>query len=75
MKKLAYGDGQVYVSLSTQEFSGLAGKSYSNVPDGTDISLAPIKQKVDLVDGKAAELTALKTKAQDVVTSITAIGL
>lgn len=75
MKKLAYGDGQVYVSLSTVEFSGLAGVAQSTVPDGTDVSLAAIKQKVDLVDSKTAELSNLKASAQDIVNTLDSIGI
>ncbi len=75
MKKLAYGDGVVYVSLTALEFAGLAGDTHSNIPDGTSISLTRIKQKLDLVDGKAAELTELKTLSTNVVNKITAIGL
>ena len=75
MKKLAYGDGAVYVSLTTTEFLGLAGESYSSVADGTDISLASIKQKLDLVDSKTAELAALKADAQAMVNTLTSIGI
>ncbi|MCK5017543.1 MAG: hypothetical protein KAS32_10790 [Candidatus Peribacteraceae bacterium] len=75
MKKLAYGDGVVYVGLSTVEFSGLAGESYSNVPDGTDISLVAIKQKLDLVDAKVAELLELKQLSQQVVNKLDNIGI
>ena len=75
MIKLAYGDSKVYVSLSEQEFQGLAGQSYSNIPDGTTISLVDIKQKLDLVDNKAAELTQVKQQMQQAVSTITSIGL
>lgn len=75
MKKLAYGDGVVYVGLSTTEFKGLAGQSYSDVPDGTDISLVHIKQKLDLVADKTAELAELKTLSNQVVSKLTAIGI
>jgi len=75
MKKLAYGDGVVYVGLSTAEFKGLAGQVYSDVPDGTDISLVPIKKKLDLVDSKTAGLAELKTLSADVVSKLTAIGI
>ena len=75
MKKLAYGDGAVYVSLTTTEFSGLAGVSHSTVSDGTDISLVALKQKVDLVDSKTAELANLKTSAQDMVNTLDSIGI
>lgn len=75
MRKLAYGDNVVYVGLSAAEFKGLAGQGYSDVPDGTEISLLPIKQKVDLIDSKGADLTDLKTLSEQVVNKITAIGL
>lgn len=75
MKKLAYGENVVYVSMTDQEFKGLAGKNHGDVTDGTEISLSHIKQKLDLVDAKQAELTELKTVAQSVVAKITAIGL
>ena len=75
MKKLAYGDGVVYVGLSTAEFKGLAGQVYSDVPDGTDISLVPIKLKLDLIDSKTAELAELKTLSIGVVDKLTEIGI
>lgn len=76
MIKLAYGDGKVIVTLTTTEFKGLAdGVSYSDIPDGTDVSLVHIKQKLDLVDAKEAEIIELKTAAITVVDKITAIGL
>jgi hypothetical protein len=75
MKKLAYGNDVVYVTLTTTEFSGLAGKGYSSVPDGTNISLLHIKQKLDLVDAKEAELAELKTLANAVASKIDAIGI
>ena len=75
MIKLAYGGGKVFVSLTSQEFRGLAGEPHSGVADGTDISLLPIKQKLDLVDAKEAELKVLKQAAADVVDKLTAIGM
>lgn len=75
MKKLAYGDSVVYVGLTTTEFKGLAGQSYSDVPDGTDISLVHIKQKLDLIDAKEAELAELKTLSASVVNKLTEIGI
>ena len=75
MKKLAYGDGIVYISLTTTEFSGLSGQSHSSVPDGTDISLVAIKQKLDLLDSKTAELADLKASAQDMVNTLDSIGI
>ena len=75
MKKLAYGDGVVYVGLSTTEFKGLAGQSYSDIDDGEEISLVHIKQKLDLVDSKTAELAELKALSTNVVDKLTAIGI
>ena len=75
MKKLAYGNGLVYVGLTGAEFRGLAGRSYNDVPDGEDISLAPIKAKIDLVDSKEAELLELKTIASSVVDKLNQIGI
>ncbi len=75
MKKLAYGDGVVIVTLSTLEFSGLAGDVHSNTPDGTEISLVHIKQKLDLVDSKEAELAELKSLSSQVVSKLDAIGI
>ncbi len=75
MKKLAYGDGVVYVGLATAEFKGLAGVSYSDVADGEEISLAHIKEKLDLVESKKAELLQLKTLSQNVVNKLDSIGI
>ena len=75
MIKLAYGDNKVFVSMTTQEFNGLAGKSYSQVPDGTSVSLARIKTKLDLVDAKTQELSELKTQCQQIVTKLDNIGV
>ena len=75
MKKLAYGDGEVYCSLSTAEFAGLAGDTHHNISDGTNVSLAAIKQKVDLVDAKTAELADLKTACEGMITKLTTIGV
>ena len=75
MKKLAYGDGVVYVRLTGLEFAGLAGDVYSNIPDGTDVSLVHIKQKLDLVNAKAAQLAELKTLSAQVVSKLDDIGV
>ncbi len=75
MKKLAYGDGVVYVGMTTTAFKGLSGQSYSDVPDGTDISLVSIKQKLDLIASKEAELAELKVLSISVVDKLTAIGI
>ncbi len=75
MKKLAYGDSTVYVGMSTSEFKGLAGKAHSEIPDGTDISLVSIKQKLDLVNNKQAELLELKQLSADIINKLTSIGI
>ncbi len=75
MKKLAYGDGVVYVGLSTVEFLGLAGEAYTTVPDGTDISLVHIKQKLDLVGSKKAELLQLKALLISSTNKLNDIGI
>ncbi len=75
MIKLGYGDGKVIVTLTTTEFKGLAGDSYSDVPDGTDVSLLHIKQKLDLVDTNQAALSQLKTLLTSVVNKLTDIGI
>ena len=62
--------------MTTTEFKGLSdGVSYSDVPDGTEISLAKIKQKLGLVDSKKAELLELKTAAKNIVNKLSAIGI
>ena len=68
------GETKWYV-LTPQEFKGLAGKLHSDVPDGDSISLARIKQKLDLVDGKASELAELKTLAESMANKIASIGM
>ena len=73
MIKIGMADGQTLVKLTNKEFTGLAGQTTSNFPDGSVISLAPIKAKIDLVDGNIAGLTELKTKCNDVITDIEAI--
>ena len=75
MIKIGMADGQTLVKLSQQEFTGLAGQATSNYPDGSTISLAPLKHKLDLVDNNSPALTEAKVKCQEVVDSITAIGL
>ena len=75
MKKVAYGNNRVFVEMTPQEFAGLAGEVASNIPDGTDISLVVIKQKLELVDNKKAELLELKGDCQSVVNKLTAIGV
>ena len=75
MRKLALGDGKVYVTLSLAEFTGLANKTPAEVADGTDISLVSIGQKLDLVDAKEAELAELKTLASNIVYKLNEIGI
>ena len=75
MIKIGMANGQTLVKLSQQEFTGLAGQATSNYPDGSTISLAPLKAKLDLVDNNAPMLTEAKDACQDVVNKVTAIGL
>ncbi len=75
MKKLAYGSNVVLVSLTTNEFKLLAGDTYTNVPDGTNVSLATIKSKLDLIAAKEAELLELKNLSTNVVSKLNDIGI
>ncbi len=75
MKKLAYGSNVVLVSLTTNEFKLLAGKTYNNVPDGINVSLAEIKNKLDLVSAKKAELLELKNLLSNVISKLDVIGI
>lgn len=75
MIKIGMADGQTLVKLSPQEFTGLAGQSTSNYPDGSTISLAPLKAKLDLVDNNAPILTAAKEVALELASKVTSIGL
>lgn len=75
MKKIANGDGVIIVSMSTQEFERISGKSHGDVVFGENISLSIIKNKLDLVDNKKAELLELKTLATSIASKITAIGI
>jgi len=75
MIKIGMADGQTLVKLTSQEFTGLAGQTTSNYPDGSSISLAPLKTKLDLVDNNVPMLTEAKNACQDVVDRVTAIGL
>lgn len=75
MIKLAYGDNKVIVTMKANEFTGLAGKTPAQVADGTDISLVSIKQKLDLVDSKTAELLELKGLCDQVSSKLNEIGI
>ena len=75
MKKLAFGDGSVYVTLSIAEFTSLSNQTPADVSDGTNISLVSIKHKLDLVDSKTAELLELKTLALAMANKLTEIGI
>lgn len=75
MKKLGTSENRTIVLLTNTEFTGLAGQTTNNFPDGSEISLVPLKDKLDLVDSNEAELTALKASCQNVIDGITAIGL
>lgn len=74
MKKLGTTDGKAIVILNSVEFSGLAGKTISSTPDGTDISLAKIKEKLDLYDANVDELATVKQKCNELITSIDNAG-
>ena len=75
MRKLGTSQGQILVSLTNAEFNGLAGKSPSNVPDGTDISLERLRNLVKLVDGNKQEMQAIRASATDLVKRIDGLGL
>jgi len=75
MKKIAYGSGVVIVALTTNEFKVLAGKAYSDVADGTDVSLVSVKNKLDLVEARKGKLADLKQLSGDVVAKLTEIGI
>jgi hypothetical protein len=75
MIKIGMADGKTLVALTNSEFIGLAGQTTSNIPDGTDVSLAPIKAKLDLVDSKTAELVATRDACNELSAKITAIGV
>ncbi len=75
MKKLAFGSNVVLVSLTTNEFKLLAGKTHSNVPDGTNVSLASVKNKLDLINDKRAELLELKNLTINVTDKLNTIGI
>jgi hypothetical protein len=75
MIKVGTGSGNVIVLLSNAEFKVMAGSDAGNVPDGTDISLLPVKNKIDLVDSKTAELAEIKTLSASMVQKLTEIGI
>ena len=75
MKKIGTTDGGILVELSQTEFTALAGKSASGIPDGTSISLKTIKDALDLVDAKKSGLSSLKTAAQEMVQLLNSVGV
>ena len=75
MIKVGYGSDKVIVHLTKQEFNFLAGESYGHVDDGTDVSLVSVKNKIDLIDSKEAELLELKNSATSVVQKLAQIGI
>lgn len=75
MKKLAFGSNVVLVSLTTNEFKLLAGDIHGNIPDGTNITLASVKNKLDLIDDKQSQLSQLKSLSANVVAKLNAIGI
>ena len=75
MKKIAYGSDVVFVTMTPHEFLGLSGQSYADVEDGTSISLATIKNKIDLVDSKEAVFASLKGVAEQLIDSLDNLGV
>jgi len=62
MKKLGRTNKGVIIEMTPTEFSMLAGKAFSNIPEGTEISLKKVKAAINLRDKnmpKIKELVAL----------------
>ena len=75
MIKVGYGSDKVIVHLTRQEFNFLAGESYGNIDDGTDVSLVSVKNKLELIDAKEAELGELKTLCMAAYNKLNQIGI
>jgi hypothetical protein len=73
MIKVGTASGSVLVTLSPTEFSGLAGQSYSDTPDGSNISLSRIKQMSDMIDNNKSQLKEVKQKATDLAQTISGL--
>lgn len=68
MKKLASGTGKVYCELSDQEFLGLARST--DVPDGSNVSLAWLVSLKRIADNNKQKLRAIASEANDLSASI-----
>ena len=75
MIKIGYGSEKVIVHLTKQEFKFLADASYGDVPDGTDVSLEKVQNKLSLVDAKEAELGELKSLCMAAYNKLNQIGI
>ena len=75
MKKLGTSEGKTIVLLSNTEFTGLTGNTSTNFPDGSEISLSPIKAKLDLIDTKVEDLATLKSQCETVINKLNTIGV
>jgi hypothetical protein len=75
MIKIGTSGGKTLVLLSSVEFTGLSGNTSANIPDNTNISLAPIQTKIDLVNSKAAELLELKVVCAEMIAKLNSIGI
>ena len=70
MKKIGTAYGNILVTLSAAEFSGLSGKHPSNVMDGTEVSLARINKMSDLVEDKAGQLVSIREEAAKLIAAL-----
>lgn len=75
MKKLATDSIKniVYCELTTNEFKTLAKVGQAQVPDGSDVNLAWVKQLSDFATANKVALQGVAAKAQELITSISAI--
>ena len=75
MKKIGTALDGILVSLTSQEFLGLAGQPHGQIPDGTDVSLKRLGNIVNLVDGNKQKIAEIKQAAQNLVNEINDIGI
>ena len=75
MKKIGTSENKTIVTLNNSEFTALTGQASSTIPDGTRISLSPVKAKLDLVDAKVEDLATLKAQCATVISKLTTIGV
>ena len=75
MIKLGTTNGSILLSVSISEFKSLVGNTPSNIPDGAEISSAKAFAKIALVDAKMTELSSIKAQGQELINSLTAIGV